>query len=404
MRRVLMLGTYPIEPPRHGGQRRGHAIAARYRSCGWEVKHIGVFRAGAYAVEGVKSEHLEFSKEFVRDMAREQLRPDLHVSEFFTRYPQQLDKLITKLEAFDPHVIQFEQPWVFPALADYLQASGHRYRLIYSSQNIEHKLLHDMLVTEGSENVAVYSKAAECMERRLAAVANATICVTEADAAVIRSWGARRVTVARNGADRRPPGAAPALESSLAGVPFAVVAGSAHPPNCTGFVEMLGTYFAFVPPHAKLVVSGGMAGLMVSSPEFDGSRCMLSRRVMLVEEPSEAELNYLINAASVVMLPITQGGGSNIKTAEALLTSRPVVGTSAAFRGFELFRKSNGVSICDQGAEFRHEVREALSSDRRRVAHRPEAGVLVWEECVSALPDLLEEVLADGDPVPRPIM
>jgi len=401
MRRVLMLATYPIQPPCHGGQRRANAIATSYRGCGWEVEHIGVFAPRSYKVEGDQSDHLMFSKEFARAMTREQLRPDVHASEFFTRNPRSLDILIARIEKFGPQIIQFEQPWLFPALAGYLKANRHRYRIIYSSQNIEHELLRDILVTAADGNADAHSNAARRIEQSLVTFADVTICVTETDAAVIRSWGARRVVVAINGADRRPPATVPALESRLAGGPFAVVAGSAHPPNCTGFLALLGTTFAFVPPHAKVVVAGGMAGLVKSAPAFEGRQAMLHRRALLIETPSENDLNYLINAASAVMLPITQGGGSNIKTAEALLTDRPVIGTSMSFRGFEAFVQSEGVSICDRGSEFRHEVRRALTDDRVRVARRPETDVLRWGECVSALPGLLDEVLADDTPAGR---
>ena len=46
-----------------------------------------------------------------------------------------------------------------------------------------------------------------------------------------------------------------------------------------------------------------------------------------------------------MLLPITYGGGSNLKTAEALLTGHPIIATAKAFRGCEVFTDMPGMII-----------------------------------------------------------
>jgi hypothetical protein len=64
------------------------------------------------------------------------------------------------------------------------------------------------------------------------------------------------------------------------------------------------------------------------------------------------------------LLPITDGEGSNLKTAEALEAGIPIVATSKAFRGFEAAMKLEHVTIADNPKDFRLAVRRALAQSR----------------------------------------
>jgi hypothetical protein len=60
-------------------------------------------------------------------------------------------------------------------------------------------------------------------------------------------------------------------------------------------------------------------------------------RVFNWDRVSEKTLSALIEEASCVLLPMTSGGGSNLKTAEAMLAGKRVVATPIALRGFDEF-------------------------------------------------------------------
>jgi polysaccharide biosynthesis protein PslH len=61
---------------------------------------------------------------------------------------------------------------------------------------------------------------------------------------------------------------------------------------------------------------------------------------------------------AVVIAPIFQGAGSNLKVTEALLMGRPVVTTSFGFKGFE--DESDFMRVCDDSSKFFEKVKLLL--------------------------------------------
>lgn len=394
--RILLLSTYPSENPRHGGQRRVHAIANSYRKAGWEVKQIGVFPRESYVCKRWGTNHIKLPKEFCSRLSIDGFRMDLHAHRYFLDNPNKWNSLLLSVNRFSPDVIQFEQPWLFPAILPYLSERKEKILTVYSSQNVEADLMKDLLLIEGHRRADEFAKETEQLEDSVISMADTTICVTEADAKVFRARGATNVFVAPNGADRRPLTHSCRCESTIRGKRYAFVTGSAHSPNCDGFLHFLGTKFAFVPPDCRIVVAGGMATLLASSPTFKKDFEMARRRLHLFPDPTENDLNYLINHADMVLLPIAHGGGSNIKTAEALLTDRPIIGTSTAFRGYDEFRTSTGVTIKDDVGEFRGAVRLALSVAAPCSFKRENAEPLLWDRCVATIPAVMRSCIAEN--------
>jgi hypothetical protein len=91
------------------------------------------------------------------------------------------------------------------------------------------------------------------------------------------------------------------------------------------------------------------------------------------------------------LLPITQGEGSNLKTAEALLSGKPIVATSHSFRGYEEFQYLPHITIADDPRE----VKAAIWRNMRR-PYTPGAvnipdkyGPLTWSFSLRPLASLL---------------
>jgi len=49
MKKALIISTYPIKKPRHGGQIRLRKILDFYRSLGFDVNNISFYEGGAYS-------------------------------------------------------------------------------------------------------------------------------------------------------------------------------------------------------------------------------------------------------------------------------------------------------------------------------------------------------------------
>jgi glycosyltransferase involved in cell wall biosynthesis len=75
--------------------------------------------------------------------------------------------------------------------------------------------------------------------------------------------------------------------------------------------------------------------------------------VILLGIRSNEDLNKLIASANVILLPIPYGGGSNLKTAEAISSGRPIVGTVKSFREFDNFINSRNTVVADDIDDFR---------------------------------------------------
>ena len=75
----------------------------------------------------------------------------------------------------------------------------------------------------------------------------------------------------------------------------------------------------------------------------------------------EETLTSLLYHAKAICLPITEGGGTNLKTAEALMWLKPVVAMRHALRGFEEGAEMDGVYVADHVHEFRTLLRDVMA-------------------------------------------
>ena len=104
-----------------------------------------------------------------------------------------------------------------------------------------------------------------------------------------------------------------------------------------------------------------MAGGLATHPAFTEYEAANRRRVELRPEISDEELDVLKVHAHGFFVPITHGGGTNLKTAEAILSCKWVVATSVAMRGFSEFENAPGILVEDEPPIFRDCLREVLA-------------------------------------------
>ena len=102
-------------------------------------------------------------------------------------------------------------------------------------------------------------------------------------------------------------------------------------------------------------------------------------------------LQGLLEIAHTVGLPITHGGGTNLKTAEALWAGKHVVATTTAFRGFESFRTSPGVLVADEPSKFLAALRTTMAQAPNNLprAEREKRKSVLWTETLKPLISLV---------------
>jgi hypothetical protein len=170
----------------------------------------------------------------------------------------------------------------------------------------------------------------------------------------------------------------------------AVFVGSAHPPNWAGFLRMIGKGLGFVPGNARIVAAGSISDFFdreVHEDSLDIQDVTFWKRAISAGRLSEEKLRAIINVADIILLPITEGGGSNLKTAEAIIADKKVVTTSHALRSFEWFRDFPNVWVEDDPAKFKKAITIAFTATKKERTDRQQkqAEAVLWENCLKSL-------------------
>ena len=389
--RIVSLSTYPVSRPVHGGQRRVDALRRTALEAGCAYLNVPVFFSGGYPDADMREQRTALP-DALRDRLHDEGRlEDLHLSRVISDDLPVMEHLAAQILAFRPDVVQLEHPWLFPVFERLVAqfADMASVRLVYSAHNVE----TDLAPARFRDEVRV-------LEQRVTARADLVIAVSEADAAVLRGWTDPRrkvpVIVAPNGCWLRRD--ADVTGAPLIDAPYVMVAGSAHPPNANGFWDSFGVIPGCIPPGGQLVVAGGVCDLLRADSRFGKFRMLNDALVRYMGVVDDADLTNLLHHARGICLPITEGGGTNLKTAEALVSLKPVVGRPAAFRGFEEALCLPGVHVADTAQAFRHAVRRVFS-DTTQPARRPEdVSGYTWPETLKGLGDAYRRMRRGSHP------
>lgn len=403
--RILQLSTHTTLLPRHGGKLRSHHLARVLEQLGFDLRRIAFcFRA---------QDDLNDSREPIIDVGfmryRNEFAPHQPIFRYLSDYiptavaltdPPTLKEFDRLFRAAAPDIVLLEHPWTWPLLERLEEVRSGSVRIVYSSQNVETPLKRRILAEERIEPPPGILEGVEALERGLVSHAAAVITCTQADADIFSAWGARRVVVAPNGGVRRE------RDHLLDVLPwpleptqsYAFAVGSGHPPNVSGFLELVAPSLPLLRPHQRIVIAGGAAPSIVDALAQKGLTRMAEGRLISLGPVDEFCLDCAIANANVLLLPIRYGGGSNVKTAEALLSGRPIVASTMAMRGFDAFRDEAGVAVAEDAVDFGAAMLKALDRPfQPRAAENPALSSLLWEGTIAPLVALMREWEAELD-------
>jgi hypothetical protein len=393
--RVLFLSQYPVEEARHGGQLRLRGLMEAYRSAGHEVSLAGVLGGTGYPE----------SPGFVPHPAGPLTSPkyggqgneDLGIGRLLADDPSYYDKLVKKINVI-PDVIHVEQPWLFAFAKTYANSvKGQKaIRLVYGSQNIEFVLKREILAAANHPETESLTEAVRQLELSAVREADAVICVSQSDMAWVREHTDVPVHLASNGISASHAGTREieAANQLTQKHQFALFCGSAHQPNVNGFASMFGGGFGSLDYDQRLVIAGA-AGYLINPHSVLQTSSKLTDNLVIAGMVSDECLAGLLATAHCMVLPLTQGGGTNLKTAEALWAGKHIVATTVAMRGFEAFIGTKGVVVEDSPAGFKRALRHAMQSPPLKLtdAEREARKVVLWEACLQQLPAFVENIV-----------
>jgi hypothetical protein len=399
--RILQLSTHSTLIPRHGGMLRSHHVARVLEQEGFDVRRVAFcFRS---------PEDLESQREPIIDVRRmlfwgtRKFRAygpcRFRLAEYIATVaaleaPHILAEFDERVRAAAPDAVLLEHPWTWPLLARLEEVRSGAVRVVYNSQNVEITLKRRILQEESISAAPGVLDGVEALERSLVTSAAGVAACTRMDAHVYANWGARRVVVAPNGGVQRErrhlldilPRPL-AVEHS-----YALAVGSNHPPNITGFMNLVVPSLPLLRPHQRVVLAGGMGPGIIEALEAQGLGRIAKARLIVLGFVDDFCLDCAIANANVLLLPIQYGGGSNVKTAEALLSRRPVIAAAAAMRGFDAFREAPKLTIAE-GVDFGTAMLAALNDPYRpQGGDHPALSSLLWESTVAPLVGMMREI------------
>lgn len=403
--RMLMLAPYPVRRPRHGGQLRAAAMVRVYEAAGFDVHPVGFYQAEAYEPADIGPYDVAFPADSPFRHYRGVPMPAL--SDFLMGpFSVASDRVFRQVADALPgpvDVIQIEQSWLYP-LAHWLQLESPLCRgalLVNSSHNIEAPMKRAILGQQYEPALIEHAVAdMSAIESELAREAALSLAVTTGDAEVLREYGAPGVLHAANGISpwQADPERCAAWRDRLPQQPWPIFIASAHPPNYTGFLDAVGDSLACIPEGSKLVIAGGAGPHLERELGKSRWRALNLSRLQVLGVLDDADLAAVKSLAHAFLLPIGGGGGSNIKTAEALYSGRPVICTRTAMRGFERFAGLPEVTVADTPEQFQASIRKVLEQPPAAPAPLDELRAsLTWDACLAAVPRAVARLLAQRE-------
>lgn len=396
---VVLFTSYPIAVPRSGGQLRARALVEHYEANGFAVTPIAVFPARAFPRVEHGARDLEFPLGDERAFDGGEVlaeSDDVQSGSFLANDDALFEQLLKQLPS-QVDVFHLEQPWLLPVLKRLRsRPSFAAARVVYGSQNVEAPLKASICRERGLAHAPVI-EVVERLEREAALLADVTLAVSESDARTLEGLGAKSVVLAANGihANRVDAKAIAHWREQLQHRRVALFVGSAHAPNAAGFVRAFGDSLGFVPPDSVIVVAGRVGTALRSHYlEQAAFPALNATRLHITGELDEAALSALKAMAFVYLLPIFEGGGSNLKTSEALLSGRPVIATSTSLRGFERYRTLPELTVVDERKAWLEALKHALQQPE--VPSAPVDALrsrLLWEHTLATVAPAVRAIL-----------
>ncbi|QJC55214.1 hypothetical protein HC248_00492 [Polaromonas vacuolata] len=391
---IFILGSYPCQTPMHGGQIRLAEIAAAYQRTGAQVRVCSVFDETSYAnqrygpYDHIYPIHSQFRQWNAQAIP---LIDDLTVGNYAALDPDAYKTLSQHLPS-SVDVLHFEQPWLLPLVLRWRKEGRlNGTRLVYGSQNIEGPLKASILHQYRIPQAEAVAEEISALERSACQEADLTLAVSESDRKTLQSYTTKPVLLAANGiaAWQAKDAALKHWKAQLPTEKFALFVASAHPPNISGFFDMFGDALGFIPPDTRLVVVGSVGPHLLSHPRFQRWLPLNQSRIQVLGLIDDQALAAVKTLAHLFVLPITEGGGSNIKTAEALYSGSHVLGTPVSFRGFDNFVSLAGVHQHAQPAAFRQAVTTLLQTPSPATTPATQAlrQTLLWSNTLACVED-----------------
>jgi FkbM family methyltransferase len=395
--KILQMTTYSLDNPDHGGKLRSYHIRQVLRAR-FDVQTLS-FQWEEYSDSSTKSVVLDSRKRGT--LGIDGVTSDFGINTYLDAEANCYLQVCNLVRDYSPDAIILEQPFLWPLIERFIHDGIiHReIKLIYSSHNIESDIKREIYKKYYPAIIGTkYAAYVDAVEKAAIRGCSGAIAVTSSDAAyMLDVCSNKRITVYANGHSRL--GATSEDEKwrnhFVVQERNWVFVGSCHPPNINGLRDLLA---------ALKLRDDSMSDVALWVLGSVGN-CFLNEAVNfrqkdfpwlhIVGPMTNDDITSAIMCSSGIILPIWEGGGSNLKTAQALLSGKCVLGSDFSFRGFEHFRNEAGVSLTsDAGGLAR------LLIETHPLKHYPRTesvSSLEWECILETLPEFVHDLVVQDD-------
>lgn len=364
MRKLLFISNFPFSNPMHGGQIRSHEILSLYKSLGFSTKVVVIKPQNTYLSDKADFEFV-VNESYMFEQSYEEATPYLGDFLCGNFVKENLEKILVKT-GVDYDLVHCEMPWLFDLALEIKNKRKRNVSIVLGTENVESELKAKIL-TNAKINESMIEKIKteiDQLEKKVVQDADIVLAVSEYDYTYFSKKMdiQDKLILASNGIAKERFKRQDNSILKTVGNDYFLFVGSAHMPNVTGFGEMFSHSLAFLPPDCKVVIVGGVSTLLEHDSRFLKNKHLNDSRIIRLNNLEESKLNSLILNANAILLPVVDGGGSNLKTAEALYSNRAIIGTSKSFVGYERFMNYSGVSIANNPKEFADKMLSMLDS------------------------------------------
>ena len=397
--KILHLCTYPINKPRHGGQLRVNAIETRLTNAGHTTIHMAVYPSWAYP-DGPKDQWMvDLESSFLlRRTKSVAVSMNLFASDYIFEQVELYQKIVKQICEGGFNVFMLEQPWLWPLLKRIRQENTalQSIPVVYSSQNIDCNLFEEVIRMSGGlteDEVAGFYREAYQVESDCIQNASLTLAVTENDKKEFIKMGGTNVQVFPNGiAPQSEVTYSLDWQARFNKRKFALFVSSPFLPNSIGVVKYL-TPAGFLPPNRRIVIGGMVGQVILENQDYITHVEINNARFDMLGKLEPGDLAAVYQLASVIVLPIIGGAGSNLKTAEAIYSQKPILATSYAMRGYDEFLNYPNLIVEDDPGAFKKKLVALLDQDDpwplRTGLPEIDTTQVLWENRLKDLPNAL---------------
>jgi glycosyltransferase involved in cell wall biosynthesis len=384
--RVFQLSTYPIDNPVAGGSLRCFALRAKLRSANVKVESY-IFTPGPKEFRKGKTFYL--STQGLIDVAHDGMTSDVAVKEYFQNRPTGKIEFYNTVLKSQPDVFLVEQPYLW-FLIEEMRAIGiiKDQLCIYSSHNIESPMKNKIYSRSYKEKkVRELTQSVRSLEAEAIQNADLVFCVSKSDRnqtlKIIgkSNFRKKKVLVYENGTYQ-----APLKKVKPKQLKKIVFVGSAHPPNFYGITEFFDSNKNEMIKNSQVrfEVAGSVCSLL---EPWLKARPYFKNLLKLNGIVSKKKLSKILQEADGIILPLKEGGGSNLKTTEALASGKCIFATTKAGEGFSLPSRVPGLYVTNNFKKMYSDCCEFSSRDR--IFNRDHLRI-TWDVILKDLPTVVK--------------